>query len=164
MSIGLSLTFQALILKSPRLLQHGSCPSCRNVFLHLPPEEEYESSDGGEYVPPEEGEEDDDYNMSDWDTAELYSSESDDDVEDLPVPEASTSSADITWLSYDDNDDADVEDLPRDEAEDTYMTDPESYDGGLTDGGDTLSSEGEPRDISQDDIGKSLTTSQCGLH
>ncbi|EJD48619.1 hypothetical protein AURDEDRAFT_183489 [Auricularia subglabra TFB-10046 SS5] len=34
---------------------HGSCPTCRDVFLELPKEDEdAESSDGGEYLPDED--------------------------------------------------------------------------------------------------------------
>ncbi|TFK43579.1 hypothetical protein BDQ12DRAFT_675206 [Crucibulum laeve] len=40
--------------------QHGSCPTCRHVFLNIrpPSDSDDESSDGGEYIPPEDLEED----------------------------------------------------------------------------------------------------------
>ncbi|KAJ4466498.1 hypothetical protein J3R30DRAFT_3586891 [Lentinula aciculospora] len=42
---------------------HGSCPSCRRVFLNIrpPSDSDGESSDGGEYLPNEEDEEEDSY-------------------------------------------------------------------------------------------------------
>ncbi|KAF8640149.1 hypothetical protein AX17_001385 [Amanita inopinata Kibby_2008] len=43
--------------------QHGSCPTCRQIFLNVRPltESDEESSDGGEYIPSEDfdGDEDD---------------------------------------------------------------------------------------------------------
>lgn len=45
---------------SLHLIQHGSCPTCRQTFFIFTPidEAEYESSDGGEYVPDEDDDED----------------------------------------------------------------------------------------------------------
>ncbi|PFH46168.1 hypothetical protein AMATHDRAFT_156087 [Amanita thiersii Skay4041] len=44
--------------------QHGSCPTCRHIFLNIKPssESDDESSDGGEYIPPEDPEDEDMYN------------------------------------------------------------------------------------------------------
>jgi hypothetical protein len=43
-------------------LQHGSCPTCRHVFLDIrpPSESDDESSDGGEYLPDEHDDDVDD--------------------------------------------------------------------------------------------------------
>ncbi|KAJ3869674.1 hypothetical protein EV359DRAFT_76472 [Lentinula novae-zelandiae] len=48
---------------------HGSCPSCRRVFLDIrpPSDSDGESSDGGEYLPNEEDEEDEDLYLLDTD-------------------------------------------------------------------------------------------------
>jgi len=68
-------------------LQHGSCPTCRHVFLDIrpPSESDDESSDGGEYIPTEHDDDFDDLDDEAFVATDEFSDAVDFEVEDMEL-------------------------------------------------------------------------------
>jgi hypothetical protein len=82
-------------------LQHGSCPTCRHVFLDIrpPSESDDESSDGGEYVPHEHDDDFDDFDDDAFIATDEFSDAAEFEVEEMELDRSNE------W----DNEDQDVD-------------------------------------------------------
>jgi hypothetical protein len=123
--------------------KHGSCPTCRHIFLNIrtPSESDDESSDGGEYIPNA-----DDFEDEDEDAFLDVDGFSEADVDEFPVEPMDLDFA--IWGDEDSNildlGDDDPGDLGDAEMDDIDQDDPSEW--GLTDGESESmsSSEGDP--------------------
>lgn len=86
--------------------QHGSCPTCRDVFLEFPREEDVESSDGGEYIPDDDMATD--YDGFDTTDGEAYTDEDMSDWGDAIEEDDYSFSSDPASATNDDDDDDDL--------------------------------------------------------
>ena len=124
--------------------KHGSCPTCRYIFLNIrpPSESDDESSDGGEYIPNA-----DDFEDDDEDAFLDVDGFSEADVDEFPV-EPMDLDVEV-WgdvLDFGDEDpgelgDAEMDDIDQDD----------SSEWGLTDGESMSSSEGDHDATGQDE-------------
>ncbi|KZW03754.1 hypothetical protein EXIGLDRAFT_758079 [Exidia glandulosa HHB12029] len=90
---------------------HGSCPSCRDVFLEFPREEDIESSDGGEYIPDDDEEMGTDYDYDGFGTdGDVYTEDDLDmsDWGDAAEEDDYSFSSDPASATNDDDDDSDA--------------------------------------------------------
>lgn len=70
---------------------HGSCPTCRHVFLDIrpPSESDDESSDGGEYIPNDHDDDFDDIDEDAFIATDEFSDAADFEVEEMEVDQGS---------------------------------------------------------------------------
>ena len=125
--------------------KHGSCPTCRHIFLNIPSpsESDDESSDGGEYIPNA-----DDFEDDDEDAFLDMDGFSDTDADEFPVEPMDLDSEvwgdeDSTVLDLGDEDPGDLGDAEMDDREQD-----DSSEWGLTDGeSESMSSEGDQESV-----------------
>lgn len=121
-----------MYLTATHFNKHGSCPTCRHIFLniHTPSESDDESSDGGEYIPNA-----DDFEDEDEDAFLDVDGFSEADADEFPVEPMDLDFAvwgdeDSTILDLGDDPgdlgDAEMDDIDQDDLSEWGLTDGES--------------------------------------
>ncbi|KAF8812396.1 hypothetical protein BYT27DRAFT_7251932 [Phlegmacium glaucopus] len=139
---------------------HGSCPTCRHIFLNIrsPSESDDESSDGGEYLPNA----DDDFEDEDEDALDLDAfSDAEMSVEHMDLDFEAWGDEENTVLDLGDEDPGDLGDAEMDDIEQD-----DSSEWGLTDGeSETMSSESDHDVTGEDEESvRALVTLSVSIH